>query len=120
MSIEAGRRELYVRQLLGPSSVGPRVLALSDAPDRIYWSRAVRNGKYRLILYRDDAIYTLGVGGDSTPRISGPQRIPIDPFAVGVRDLDEMPGGRLIGILRPDTEYGATDLRLGLLKYSPK
>ena len=114
LALEAGRVELYVRGLESPTSLGPRVLALPDAPLGFLWSKRILDGGYRLLAYDRDRIVTLEMSADPAPRFSDPTVLDLDPFALGVRALDELPDGRIIAVLMPDSEIGAGELRLVL------
>ena len=111
---EAGRRELFVRRVLGDTSVGPRILASSEVGVWAIWSNSMSAGHYELVYLQDERHFSLEVITEPSVQLLDPKRFDYDPFSLGIRWLDTLPDGRLLIVRAPDTEMGAPGLGLVL------
>jgi len=113
VSDESGRRAIFVRRFESNTTLGPRTLAASDAT-RPTWGKNVRDGRYELLFARETRTFSMDFMTRPTPRFSEPREHAIDPFVLGVQDAATLPDGRFMIIRAPDTEVGASELRLVL------
>ena len=120
---EAGKRELFVREVLGDTSVGPRILASPKVGVGAFWSKSMRDGRYELLFIHDGKFVSLEVVTEPAVQISEPRKLDFDPFSLGLRFdrfslgyrwVDSLPDGRLLVIRAPDSDLGASELHLVL------
>jgi len=113
VSDESGRRAIFLRSFENDTSLGPRILAASDASQPT-WGKTVRDGQYELLFSRETRTFSMDFMTRPTPRFSEPREHAIDPFVLGLQDAATLPDDRFMIIRAPDTEVGASDLRLVL------
>jgi serine/threonine-protein kinase len=113
VSDESGRRAIFVRRFESDTTLGPRILAASDAI-RPTWGKNVSDGRYELLFARETRTFSMDFTTRPTPRFSEPREHAIDPFVLGLQDAATLPDGRFMIIRAPDTEVGASELRLVL------
>ena len=107
---------MFIREVLGDTSVGPRVLASSEVGYWAGWSKSIREGRYDLLFLREDQarLYSIEIVTEPSVRIAEPRKLDIDLFSLGVKAVDSLPDGRLLIVRAPDTEEGAPALHLVL------
>jgi hypothetical protein len=110
-SRDTGRRELYIREIIDDHSVGPRS-SLGLEADLAWWSHVHGNGTYELFFFSDTRLYAVDVQMRPTLRVGTPRLIDIDTGKAGLGYTDSLPDGRLIHMQQPDSEYGASEIRL--------
>jgi eukaryotic-like serine/threonine-protein kinase len=110
---ETGRSEAYVRELRADGQVGPRIPLVSDGT-HLRWAKTLRNASYELFFRREGGIFSVDFTPGPSAKVSAPQRLRFDPYALDVADWDTLPDGRLLVVAGPDTEHGANELRLVL------
>ena len=113
VSDESGRRAIFVRRFESDTTLGPRILAASDAT-RPTWGKNVRDGRYELLFARETRTFSMDFMPRPTARFSEPREHAIDSFVLGLQDAATLPDGRFMIIRAPDTEVGASELRLVL------
>jgi len=110
-SRDTGRREPYVREIVGDDSLGPRRSLGLDA-DVMWWSHTSGDGTYELHFSRDQRLHALDLQTSPTFRVGAPRPIEIDRGKAGLFGTEGLPDGRLLHIQRPDSELGAAEMRL--------
>ena len=111
---EAGKRGLFVREVLGETSVGPRILASAKIGAAALWSKSMRAGRYELLFDYEGQHFSVEVVTEPSVQISESRKLDYDPFFLGIRSVDSLPDGRLVIVRAPDTELGSSELRLFL------
>ena len=114
ISRQTGRRELYIREVIQGTAVGPRALVASGIDSVMTWSKGQPDGRYELLASRSEKLVSIETQTQPNLRIGQPVDTGLDPFALGILSASGLSDGRLMIVRAPDTQIGAAELRLVL------
>ena len=95
-----------------PDEVMQQIAAENCLPETAFFVGS--DGRYELLILQGERLSSVEVVTEPEVRIMTPREIDIDLFSLGIKYMDSLPDGRLLIIRSPDTELGASELRLVL------
>ncbi len=114
ISRQTGRRELFIREVMDGTRVGPGQLVASDIEFVGTWSRGQPRGTYELLAVQLGKLVSIRIETQPSFRITQTVETGLDPVALGLISASGLSADRWMIVKAPDTELGAADLRLVL------
>ena len=114
LSRETGRRELFVREVIDGTRVGPRQLVAPDIQTVVTWSKGQERGRYELLAIQLGELVSIAIETQPSLRILQANDTGLDPVALGLRAASGLSVDRWMIVQAPDTGQGAAELRLVL------
>jgi hypothetical protein len=94
--------------------VGPRQLVASDIEFVVTWSKGQPRETYELLAVQLGKLVSIGIETQPSVRITQAVVTGLDPVALGLISASGLSVDRWMIVKAPDTELGASDLRLVL------
>jgi WD40 repeat protein len=114
LSRETGRRELFIREVIDGTRVGPRHLVAADIEAVVTWSKGQESGTYELLAIQLGRLVSITIETQPSLRIMQATDTGRDPVALGLMSASGLARDRWMIVQAPDTEKGAAELRLVL------
>ena len=114
LSRETGRRELFVREVIDGTRVGPRQLVAPDIQTVVTWSKGQERGRYELLAIQLGELVSIAIETQPSLRILQANDTGLDPVALGLMAASGLSVDRWMIVQAPDTGQGAAELRLVL------
>ena len=114
ISNQTGRRDLFIREVLDGTDLGPRHLVASDIQYLAAWSQGPDVGEYEMLARQFGTLVAIEIQTRPTVRIGQPIDSGLDPVALGVVWTTAFSPAAWMIVQAPDTDSGADELRLVL------